>query len=358
MSTETNEKYKWLAVILAPCLIFAILFFVVDNPAAHSGIPLVSYVGENASSLQFDFLSPPYHARYKGAVDIQLSSRPDFNRSEEYIYISPRPYLNRWSHQVFSISKDAIYRHSSTRSGNSLVVLTEKAELEKGITYYVKMSGCHKGLVFNRPAKDVYFSFILDKQIPDGAVDLGLSVFWGEWNLGSGRNPYNAGDTYQWGVTEARYGEFEKYSYKWWSPSSEEYIKYNTVDQKYILDPADDPVVPFLGGKWRTPTKEEWQELFDKCTWEWNQVVGSKGFKVTSKSTGNSIFLPAAYEHDWYNGGPAIEYGAYWTANLYPNYQDSARAIVLWNQQDSLQTRHDIYGRERWLGLYIRPVSD
>ena len=39
----------------------------------------------------------------------------------------------------------------------------------------------------------------------------------------------------------------------------------------------------------KMPTKEQWEELMEKCTWSWTD----KGYKVTSKN-GKSIFLPAA----------------------------------------------------------------
>lgn len=44
---------------------------------------------------------------------------------------------------------------------------------------------------------------------------------------------------------------------------------------------------------WRLPTKEEWQELRDKCAWTWGECDGMNGFKVTGVN-GYSIFLPAA----------------------------------------------------------------
>ena len=50
------------------------------------------------------------------------------------------------------------------------------------------------------------------------------------------------------------------------------------------------------GTQWKTPTKTEFQELIDNCTWTWEPRDGINGYKVTGKN-GNSIFLPAAGYH-------------------------------------------------------------
>ena len=36
---------------------------------------------------------------------------------------------------------------------------------------------------------------------------------------------------------------------------------------KLYTFPESDPVHEAFGGKWRMPTKEEWEELFDNCSW-------------------------------------------------------------------------------------------
>lgn len=85
------------------------------------------------------------------------------------------------------------------------------------------------------------------------AVDLGLSVKWASHNLGA-------------------------------SLSSE-------VGSRLDVSAVDTPVAEW-GSAWRMPTKEEWQELIEKCTWEWVVRDGIGGRLVTGPS-GNSIFLPA-----------------------------------------------------------------
>jgi hypothetical protein len=59
-------------------------------------------------------------------------------------------------------------------------------------------------------------------------------------------------------------------------------------------------------------------------TMVWTQMNGVNGRKITSKSNGNSIFLPAAgYRRDdgLYAAG---SYGYYWSSSLSPDYNDCA----------------------------------
>lgn len=65
------------------------------------------------------------------------------------------------------------------------------------------------------------------------------------------------------------------------------------------------------------PTKAQWQELIDKCTWTWETVDPAKGHGgyIVKGPNGNSIFVPATgkYQHDntiFTNG----EYGEYWSS--------------------------------------------
>ncbi len=80
-------------------------------------------------------------------------------------------------------------------------------------------------------------------------------------------------------------------------------------------------------GSWRMPTKAEFQELIDKCTWTWTAQGGHKGYQVTGKS-GNSIFLPAAGQHDGLSLDDAGEVGYYWSSTL--NHDQSRYTFILY----------------------------
>jgi hypothetical protein len=158
-------------------------------------------------------------------------------------------------------------------------------------------------------------------------VDLGLSIKWATCNVGATR-PEEYGGYYAWGETEEK-KNYEWNTYKWCNGRYDTMIKYctsssyGTVDNKTTLDLSDDAARVNWGGSWRMPTKAEQYELRDNCTWTWTTQNRVKGYKVTSKKNGNSIFLPAAgYRVD----GSLFDAGSigyYWSSSLetgYPYY--------------------------------------
>ncbi|MBO4986172.1 MAG: hypothetical protein J6C57_04185 [Paludibacteraceae bacterium] len=152
-------------------------------------------------------------------------------------------------------------------------------------------------------------------------VDLGLSVKWATCNVGAS-SPEDYGDYFAWGETEPK--EVYAWSnYKYCNGSYDSLTKYNKnsscgtiVDNKTQLDLTDDAARANWGGSWRMPTDAELTELRNNCTWTWTSQNGVNGYKVTSKSNGNSIFLPAA----GYRGGSSLvyagSYGSYWSSSL------------------------------------------
>lgn len=131
-------------------------------------------------------------------------------------------------------------------------------------------------------------------------VDLGLSVRWATCNLGAS-SPENSGNYYAWGETEMK-DSCTVWNYRWcegyyWNGR---FTKYGSVDGKMVLEASDDAARVAWGGKWRTPTLEEFEELQSKCSWKWADSYkgsGVCGYIITSKVPGyegRSIFLPAA----------------------------------------------------------------
>ena len=127
---------------------------------------------------------------------------------------------------------------------------------------------------------------------------MGLSVKWADRNVGASK-PEEYGDYFAWGETEPK-STYSWSTYKWCNGSETTLTKYNTnssygtVDNKTILDLSDDAARANWGGSWRMPTDAELTELREQCTWTWTTQNGVNGYKVTSKSNGNSIFLLAA----------------------------------------------------------------
>ena len=182
------------------------------------------------------------------------------------------------------------------------------------------------------------------------AVDLGLpsGIKWATFNVGATR-PEEYGCYYAWGETEEK-DNYVWSTYKWCEGRDSTITKYCTdssygrVDGKAMLDPEDDVAHVKWGGEWRMPTYGEQQELMDNCDWEWIQLNDVNGYKVTSKSNGNSIFLPAAGWSARYGVGT---YGYYWSASV-----KSYGVYAMNTNIDSC----GLNGYSRNVGLPIRPV--
>ena len=134
------------------------------------------------------------------------------------------------------------------------------------------------------------------------AVDLGLSVRWASANIGA-RTETENGYFIAWGELSPKQGRYEWESYKWCASVYEgngdyskfsKYVtdsKWGEVDGKTRLDPEDDAAHAFLGGDWRMPTPDEFQELVDNCTMESVMLLGHSVIKVTGPN-GNCIYFP------------------------------------------------------------------
>ena len=145
------------------------------------------------------------------------------------------------------------------------------------------------------------------------SVDLGLSVKWATFNIGASA-PEDAGDYFAWGEVETK-EEYKENNYKWYNGNSSDIKKYNSTDNKLTLESADDVANVLWGGDWRMPTKDEFQELMDNCTWTWKE----NGYEVTGKKTGytdNKIFIPAAGIISTDGLGSVGTIGYYWTSSI------------------------------------------
>ena len=134
-------------------------------------------------------------------------------------------------------------------------------------------------------------------------VDLGLpsGKKWAKCNLGA-NSEEEAGLYYQWGDTVGYTAEqvgvdkqFDWNDYKFSiDGSSSNFSKYNSSDRKLQLDLEDDAVYAALGGNWRMPTKDDFEELTANTTTEVTSINGIQGMKFTSKNNSNYIFFPFA----------------------------------------------------------------
>ena len=186
-----------------------------------------------------------------------------------------------------------------------------------------------------------------------GYVDLGLSVKWATCNVGAS-SPEEYGDYFAWGETEPK-SIYDWSTYKYCNGSNLTLTKYNTnssygiVDNKTQLELSDDAAYMNWGGAWRMPTDAEMTELREQCTWKWTSQNGMNGYRVTSNSNGNSIFLPAAgyrYESSLRYAGSD---GDYWSSSLDTDYSNVW--FVLFSSDYVYRRRTD-----RCWGKSVRPV--
>ena len=205
------------------------------------------------------------------------------------------------------------------------------------------------------------------------AVDLGLSVKWSNKNLWV-RNLSTIGDYYSWGEVETK----ESYtweSYKWCSKAeyliqTSEYLlsfsKYNTSsafgekDNETTLKPEDDVAHLKLGGKWRIPTKQEWEELLNSCTWEHNfhgEGV-NEGWDIKSKINGEMIFISYFMGNKQGTSFDMIGHQSYfWSSDLDTENPANSWAFVV-NNPDLPPYENFLCSLERFRGMNIRPVMD
>ena len=114
-------------------------------------------------------------------------------------------------------------------------------------------------------------------------VDLGLpsGLLWATCNVGA-NSPEEYGDYFAWGEIETK----------------EEYTQGNSLTYGKLMNdisgnPQCDAATANWGGSWRIPTHDEFQELWQKCNWDWRIHNGVPGAIITSRTNSNYIFIPA-----------------------------------------------------------------
>lgn len=140
--------------------------------------------------------------------------------------------------------------------------------------------------------------FQKEKAVPK-FVDLGLSVKWADCNVGaSSREDF--GDFFAWGEVEPK----TSINYFWdtyllCNGAYKNLYRYNFdvtlgwVDNRKQLTKEDDAAYFNWKDNWRIPSKSEFEELLEKCSWELDKINGIDGYSVIGPND-NSIFIPIA----------------------------------------------------------------
>jgi hypothetical protein len=184
---------------------------------------------------------------------------------------------------------------------------------------------------------------------------------WAICNVGAD-TPEGYGDYFAWGETQPK-SSYSWSNYQYCHGNENTLIKYcfspiygynGFTDNLITLLPEDDAATANWGGDWRTPTREEWQELYNSTSYSWITLNGVKG-RILIASNGNSLFLPAAgYLNDNDNSSLySVGFsGYYWSSSLntyvYPN-----RA---WNSYYYSDSQCSTSNWPRNCGQSVRPV--
>lgn len=188
-------------------------------------------------------------------------------------------------------------------------------------------------------------------------VDLGLSsgTLWATCNVGA-TSPEEYGGYYAWGETEEK-NDYSPLTYKYYLgdldgdgyyDDSNEYTNIGSNISGTQYDVAHE----VSDGKWRMPTKEEFKELVEECTWQWTTYNGVNGQLVTGPN-GNSIFLPATGRRLGTGVEARDSLGEFWYASLSESSNSSAYHLgflsngVYWNNYSY-----------RYYGRTVRPVMN
>ena len=185
-------------------------------------------------------------------------------------------------------------------------------------------------------------------------VDLGLSVKWASCNIGAER-PEDVGYYYGWG--EKRDGKKEFNWETYWhtnDATSAGITKYNNADGRKYLDWEDDVVHVKKKGNWRMPTIEEWEELRNNCDWEETTLNGIRGYRITSRTNSNSIFLPIGgyiKDEQLHDGMRA----RYWSSS----HTNGDRQYTARNLNETVYAySYNYRGDDRDLGMPVRGIYD
>ena len=233
--------------------------------------------------------------------------------------------------------------------------------------------------------------------LPEGAVDMGIvmtredgttyNLYWAESNLcesGLCKTPEDFGDYYAWGETlpyyvaghsqdnpctdwrSGKYG-YDWNSYKLCNGDNNKLTRYCPLDRMDYWDGkgkpdnvtefsdydyVDDAARAVLRGKWRLPTRLEWEALCEQCTWTWTSLNGVIGYQVTA-TNGNGIFIPATgYREDNVLREVGVS-GNYWSSTADPEYPDYA--WYMFYKKDRYVGK---FHSSRYYGQSIRPVTE
>lgn len=174
-------------------------------------------------------------------------------------------------------------------------------------------------------------------------VDLGLSVNWGNMNIGA-TVPEESGEFYAWGETNTK-SVYNWDTYEYMEKIPETYVNIGSDIAKTEYDQAYT-----FSNTMCLPNEEQWKELQSKCKFVQKTMDGVVGYDVTGPS-GNKIFLP--FSGCKYDGGShdVNKLCYYHSSNAGPQPSQTLAKKV---GKSSINTIANI---KRRTGCVIRPIA-
>lgn len=190
-----------------------------------------------------------------------------------------------------------------------------------------------------------------DEPTPGQVVDLGLSVKWAGWDIGSS-NPEEPGDLFAWGETQTK-SEFTEENYSLMDDDeimghktatglngAHRSIAFCSLDD--ISATQYDTARAKWGSSWRMPTVTETTELINNCAQKNITYKGQNGVLFTGPN-GNKVFMPVTENDD------------YWTST----FEDVSRFTANGMSWSTSKAQFAKKSRIRvYYGLRVRAVCD
>ena len=183
--------------------------------------------------------------------------------------------------------------------------------------------------------------------------------YWATTNVGA-EKPEDYGYYFWWGDTTGYRPSGTTFSFSFESSNCPTYGKSESqlkeggwLTNGGVLAPEHDAAQAHWGGAWRMPTKQELDDLVNKCDWNETTLNGVKGWIVTGRDAykSDSIFLPCA----GYGFGTSLHdagsYGYYWSS--VPSSDNFSYSWYLYFISSLHYTGFDY----RFIGFPVRPVQ-
>ena len=239
-------------------------------------------------------------------------------------------------------------------SDNNGAVVTAPQGNDTAVTLTLTCVCTFSGGTTRTATKDIAVSTFAAPPTEDW-VDLGLpsGLLWCNHNVGA-TSEREAGLYFAWGETTGYVDAAARNTALGLTGGfdSEAYTTTGASAISAALTIAQDAAQANMGGDWRMPTMAEFQELIDGCNVTWTTKGGVYGELFTSKTNGNTIFMPAV---GFYQGTTLYDNGTtgrYWSST----YGDNTNAYGLYFTSSGIVIRDT--GFSRYRGISVRAVQE